>query len=136
VFYLESYLKVEPKNDDIDMIGHINNVKYAFYLEKGRKKWYADAGFTVEEKINRKIGTVVKRLEIIFLKEARFGDRLEIVTKPQKLGNTSFVLKQEIYNQYKELLTEATVTLVTFDLVKRKSIPVVDEIACHFADLI
>lgn len=121
------------KEEDIDELGHVNNAVYVKFLEYGRGEWYKQAaGMSFSDMKTLGIGTVVVRLDITFRKEALLGDVLTIYTKPQKLGTKSFVLKQEIYNQHGELLTEAVVTNVMFDPEKRTSIPVINAIARNF----
>jgi acyl-CoA thioesterase FadM len=78
------------------------------------------------------IGTVVLKMEVLYLKEAKLGDHLKIITRPEYLGNTSFVLKQDIYNQFDEHITDAKVTMVMFDTVLRKGIRVINQIAQYF----
>jgi YbgC/YbaW family acyl-CoA thioester hydrolase len=132
---LETLSEIIVKEDDIDPIGHVNNIRYVSFFEAARGEWYAKGGISYEEMRKRKIGTVILRLEIMFLKEARLGDSLKIITRPKKLGNKSFVFEQTIYNQLEERITEATVTSVMFDTTLRKSIPVVDKIAVRFSSI-
>lgn len=123
-------LKVTPEHlDDQD---HVNNVVFISLLEKARLEWYDKVGLTKEERRKRKIGTVVRKLEVNYIKEARLGDTLIIRTRPLRLGNTSFTFQQTIYNERDERLVESIVTTVMFDTEKRKSITVIDEIAAHF----
>lgn len=71
-------------------------------------------------------------MEVDYLKEAKLGDTLTIKTCPYQLGNTSFSFKQKIYNQNEELLTKNTIILVMFDINRRKSIQVPEEIVAQF----
>ncbi|WP_209122743.1 thioesterase family protein [Alkalihalobacillus sp. BA299] len=127
---MKTVININVKETDIDDLGHVNNSIYVSYIEKGRRDWYQKAGFVFDEK--QSLGTVVLRLDILYLQEARLGDSLKIITRPVRLGNKSFVLHQDIYNQLNEHITEATVTSVMFDTVLRKSTQVVAEIARHF----
>lgn len=125
--------KLKVREEDIDELGHVNNSVYIKYIEKGRGEWYKEAaGLSFAEMNQKNLGTVVLRIDITFKKEALFGDELTISTKPGNLGTKSFVLKQEIYNQKEELITEAIVTSVMFDPLKRVGIPVIEEIAKNF----
>lgn len=132
---MENLTEIIIKEDHIDPIGHVNNIKFVSFLEDARGAWYMKAGISYEEMRRKKIGTVILKLDIMFLKEARLGDTLIIITHPKKLGTKSFVFEQKIYNQLEELITEATVTSVMFDTNLRKSIPVVNEIAQNFSIL-
>ncbi|WP_078428363.1 acyl-CoA thioesterase [Alkalihalobacterium alkalinitrilicum] len=127
---METITNIEVKPSDIDVLGHVNNSVYVSYLEKGRTDWYEKAGFTFNE--NQTIGTVIIRLDILYLKEVRLGDSLKVITIPIRLGNKSYVMKQNIFNQRDEHVSEATVTSVMFDTVTRKSVKVTNEIARCF----
>lgn len=129
---MEVITKVKVMEDHIDLIGHVNNIRYVSFLENARGAWYAKAGISYEEMKKKNIGTVILRMDIMFRKEARLKDVLTIITRPKKLGNKSFVFEQSIYNQFEELITEATVISVMFDTILRKSIVVVNEISCNF----
>ncbi|PWA11114.1 acyl-CoA thioesterase [Pueribacillus theae] len=129
---METTTEIIVKEEDIDELEHVNNSVYVTYLEKGRGDWYREAGFSFEEMKKHQYGTVVVKLNITFIKEAKLRDRLKIKTIPIRLGNTSFDHKQEIYNEQGDMITEAFVTNVMFDRKERKSIPVVKELARHF----
>lgn len=118
--------------EDIDDLDHVNNNTYVSYFGKARRQWYSELGLTRDELQRKKIGNVIRKLEIEFIREATLGDSIAIITEPLRLGRTSYVLKQNAYNQNHDLLTEAVVTVVMFDTKKRKSIKVVEEIAQNF----
>ncbi|WP_339183407.1 acyl-CoA thioesterase [Oceanobacillus sp. FSL W7-1293] len=129
---LETITNIDVMEKDIDNLGHVNNSVYSSYFGIARKEWYHKAGLSLEEKQKRNIGNVIRKIEINFLKEARLGDSLIIITRPLRLGNKSYLLNQNIYNQNHECLTNATVTIVMFDTINRKSIKVIEEIARNF----
>jgi YbgC/YbaW family acyl-CoA thioester hydrolase len=130
---METTYTINVIEEHIDRLGHVNYNEYISYSERAIGDWYQKAGLTPGKMTEKRIGTVVVKLEVSYLKEALLGDVLKIVTSPKKLGNKSFVIKQDIYNQRDEHLTEFTKTFVMFDLTTRKGIPVIDEIARHFA---
>lgn len=130
--HVEKRTEITVKEKDIDELQHVNNGVYVNYLEQGRLDWYAEAGLPIPELQRRGMGTVVLKLEITFKKEAVLGDDLVVVTAPSRMGRTSFVFTQTIFNQSGELITEAIVTSVMFDRAKRKSIPVLEEITRRF----
>lgn len=129
---METYTAVQVVTSEIDQFEHVNNGVYVNYLERGRRDWYHQSGLSVDEMLNRRIGTVILRLEILYKKEITFGEVVQVRTTPAKLGNTSFVFKQDILNRENEVVTEATVVSVMVDTETRKSITVVEEIAKHF----
>lgn len=119
---------------DIDVLGHVNYVKYISFMENARKDWFDKIGMPYEYlRSEKRVSVVVLKLEIRYLKEALLGENLRIVTSSGRLGNKSFDFSQNIYNANGQLLVEATVTMVMFDLENRTSIPALSEIARHFS---
>jgi len=129
---MQTHTKIIVSPEDIDPLGHVNYLNYIHYLEKGIKEWHSQAGVPMMEMIQQNLGTVVIKFELSYLKEARLGDTLNIVTTLKNVGNKSFVMEQEIYNQDDILITQATKTFVMFNTLTRKGVPVVNEIARHF----
>ncbi|NOU97367.1 YbgC/FadM family acyl-CoA thioesterase [Paenibacillus sp. LMG 31456] len=114
-------LDIVVRSTEIDVNGHVNNAKYLEYLEWGREEWYDTAGLSYEVLSQLGVQTVTVNININYRKECKQGDRLSILTHPDKIGRTSFVLKQEIYNQAGELCADSLVTSVTIDIQSRKS---------------
>lgn len=127
-------MEINVKAEDIDALDHVNNLVYINYLEKARLAWYKEIGVNLKELIKQGQAIVLRNLNISYINEARIGDQLTIQTVPLQRGKTSFVLKQHIYNQHQEKITEAETVTVMIDLEKRKSIPLMEEIAMHFEE--
>ncbi|WP_158318816.1 acyl-CoA thioesterase [Robertmurraya kyonggiensis] len=124
--------ELRVKEEDIDRLGHVNYNKYISYSEEALGDWYKKTENDWREMAERSFGTVVVNLNVSYIKEARLGEILNIVTTPLQLGTKSFVFKQEIYNEQEEKITEITKKFVMFDLSTRKGITVLDSIAMHF----
>lgn len=129
---METIFTLQTQKEDIDSLGHVNNGRYVKFLEDARVNWYEKCGLSLKDFQEMSIGTVVLKMEVLYLKEATLGDHLKVITRPEYLGNTSFVLKQDIYNQFDEHITDAKVTMVMFDTLLRKSIKVIDQFAQYF----
>jgi thioesterase-3 len=130
---MEVSLEIVVRSTEIDVNGHVNNAKYLEYLEWGREEWYETAGLHYDVFTKMGIQTVTVNININYRKECKQGDRLTIKTSPERLGNTSYSLKQEIYNQRGELVADAIVTSVAMDLETRKGRPVPDELRKLFS---
>lgn len=128
----ESRIEIEVRSTEIDVNGHVNNAKYVEYLEWGREAWYEQRGLTHGRLLELGAITVTVNLTVNYRRECRQGDRLMISTSPERLGNTSFVVRQTIHNQDGAIVLEANVTTVTIDPATRKSRPVPDELARVF----
>ncbi|MFC7687927.1 acyl-CoA thioesterase [Ureibacillus sp. GCM10028918] len=129
---MNSITGIQVKEEDIDSLGHVNHMVYLHYLQAGRTDWFRETGLSFEKLNKRNIESVVLKLEILYRQEAKVDERLIVKTQPLRLGNTSFVFEQKILNERNEVITEATVTEVMFDLITRKSRPVVEEIIRGF----
>ncbi len=123
---MEVSIDISVRSTEIDVNGHVNNAKYLEYLEWGREEWYERIDLPYETFLEMEIQTVTVSITIHYRKECKQNDRLKIVTCPQKVGHTSYVLDQKIYNQNNDLCAEATVTSVTMDAQTRTSREVPD----------
>jgi YbgC/YbaW family acyl-CoA thioester hydrolase len=133
---METVKNITVKEKDIDGLNHVNNGVYLNYLERGREAWYIEnAGYSYDDFHKANLGTAVLRIDILYKKEALLHHQLRVVTKPKKLGNTSFVFEQKILNEKEEEVCVAEVTKVMIDFTTRKSRPVIEEIARNFKDI-
>lgn len=130
---LESRLPFVVRSTEIDINGHVNNAKYLEYLEWGREDFYEKAGLAYE--VLKSLGaiTVTVNLNINYRREARQNDRMTVVTRPLRVGRTSFTLAQEIVRDSDgATVSDATATLVTVDPATRRSVPVPDPVRALF----
>lgn len=116
----EVTLDIIVRSTEIDVNGHVNNAKYLEYLEWGREEWYEVNGLHYDVFTEMGIQTVTVNININYRKECKQGDQLTIKTFPERMGRTSYALKQEIYNQHGELCADGIVTSVTMDIDTRK----------------
>lgn len=129
---MQTSTKIIVTPDTIDQLGHVNYQKYIHFLEKGIGEWYKQAGVDFRKLTKQGLGAVVRNFNVSYLKEAIVGDTLTVTTTLMNVGNKSFTLKQEIYNQDDIKITEATKTFVMFNMATRNGVPVIHEIARHF----
>jgi thioesterase III len=122
----EVALEIIVRSTEMDVNGHVNNAKYLEYLEWGREEWYETNGLHYDVFLDMGIQTVTVNININYRKECKQNDRLTIVTRPEKIGRTSYVLKQEIRNQHGDLCADALVTSVAMDSTTRTSREVPD----------
>lgn len=121
------------RSTEIDVNGHVNNAKYVEYLEWGREDWYEQNSLAYDRLLALDAITVTVNLNINYRRECRQGDALTIVTSPDRLGRSSFVLRQHIERQPGEVVLDALVTTVTIHPSTRRSRPVPNELAKLFA---
>ncbi|MGN1387717.1 MAG: acyl-CoA thioesterase [Bacillus sp. (in: firmicutes)] len=131
---MQTILSIRVQKEDIDYLGHMNYTRYIHYFEMGISDWYRKADVPISESQGNHLGTVVVHFDINYIKEARLGETLKVMTIPVQLGTKSFSFKQTIFNEKEELITECTKKFVMFDTSIRKGIPVIEEIAKHFSE--
>ncbi|MDC0760910.1 thioesterase family protein [Brevibacillus sp. AG] len=107
---------------DIDVIGHVNNAKYLEYMEWARFEWIWEQGFTLDELRRRAIMPVVVNININYRKELKMREEVTALTTVIKVGEKSFVIRQELYNAVDVLVADADVTMVMIDANTRQSI--------------
>jgi acyl-CoA thioester hydrolase len=106
---------IQIRYSDIDTLGHVSNTVYVTYLELGRVQWF----FAIPGEPQ---ASVVANLNINFQGEIRLEDEVYVVTRCIKVGNKSIQLAQDVYAN-ERCVTSAVTTLVGFDPVARKSVP-------------
>ncbi|MEH7438895.1 thioesterase family protein [Neobacillus drentensis] len=101
--------------------GHVSNVKLFEYLDEGRKWWYRYC-------VSLGVEAVVVHIEVDYKKEVFNRDRLWVQTSLERIGNTSFTLKQTITNEQQEQMVVTEVVLTTINRQTRRKVPVPDDI--------
>lgn len=110
------------RSTDIDVIGHVNNAKYLEYMEWARFDWIWEKGYTLDEMKRRAIMPVVVNININYRKELKMREEVVALTNVVKVGEKSFVIRQELYNAGEVLVADADVTMVMIDANTRQSI--------------
>lgn len=129
---MQRILEIVVDEEKIDHLGHMNYLEYIIFSEKGMVDWFQNAGASHKEIRQRNMGMVFVKLDVSYINEARLGDSLRIITTPVRLGNKSFTIKQDIFNQDNLHITEFNKTFVMFNTATRKSIPVIEQITRQF----
>src|SRR5699024_12583262 len=102
-------LNIVVEEDDIDVLQHMNNMVYIKYLEKARLAWYEQIGERFQTILDRGYGTVVRNLNISYIKEARLVVKMQIKTIPLSIGNRSLVMNHWIYNDHDDVIPDSEV---------------------------
>jgi thioesterase III len=129
---VEVVLETVVRCTEIDVNGHLNNAKFIEYLEWGREEWYDRNGFAYDCLEELGARTVVVNININYRQPGRQGDRLGIVTRPQRRGRTSFVLAQQIVRSDGAVMADGVVTLVTVAPDTHRAVPLPEEFARLF----
>jgi acyl-CoA thioester hydrolase len=79
---------------DLDLLGHVNNVALAGWLEEGRVSMELPVQPMVP---NYSPVVVLVELRIQFLEETRYGDPITVGTGVERIGRTSVSIGQGIF---------------------------------------
>ena len=118
--------KVTPSFGDIDGMKHVNNNRILEWFELGGMDIYRY--FTPDLDLDYENWKLIMvRKEADFVGQLRLGEDVEIRTYILKIGNSSFTLGNEIW-QDNELKAKGRTVIVNFDYVNQKSEPIPDDI--------
>ncbi len=118
--------QIRVRYAETDQMGVVHHGNYATYLELARIEWLDQLGVSYRTMEKQGVMLPVHAMQFKFKKSAFFDDNLTIVTILREKPRARIIYDFEIYNQEKELLTTASVTLVFMDVVRKKPIPCPD----------
>jgi acyl-CoA thioester hydrolase len=108
---------------DTDMMGHVNNAKFATYLESARVAFFADV---MRDRVGQS-GLILARSEVDFVAPIRFGAGDVVTTvKVAGVGTKSFRLGH-VMEQDGRVVARAAVVLVAYDYAANASRPLSEE---------
>lgn len=96
---------------------HVNNVSLFGYLDQAREEWYRYS-------ILNGVESVVVHAGVSYKKEVFDQNKLRIRTTLERIGNTSYTLKQDMINHLNELVVTAEVVLTTINRQTRMKVAV------------
>lgn len=115
----ETYLTV--RFGETDLLGHVNNASYFSYLEHARIEFFKELD---TEKNYNGWQFILATIKCDFVAQTFFDQELTIATKITRIGNSSFTLKQPIYDRKTgKLLADGESVIVYFDFEEQKSKP-------------
>ncbi|HUQ98695.1 MAG TPA: thioesterase family protein [Gemmatimonadaceae bacterium] len=118
-------LKIHIYPSDCDSVGHVNHAHMLTLLERAR--WQAlERTMSFREYMKAKLWAVVRKVEASYHAQTFPGDDLSIRTGLMSVGNTSFVVRQDVRNQHGATVCDASIVYVTVS-PEGKPIPVPDQ---------
>lgn len=118
--------KVTPRFGDADGLRHINNIALVEWFEVGRNPIFRM--FTPDLDLSyEKWKLILVRTEFDYLGQMYFGKDVEIRNYITHIGNSSFTIGHEAW-QDGELKAKGKAVLVHFDFLNQKALPIPDDI--------
>jgi len=119
------YKKIfSPGFSDTDALGHINNTVFPYWFENSRIEIFRI--FSRELDLNN-WPLILAKITIDFKHQCYYGVEVEVNSYIDKVGNSSFVVLQEVFQKNK-LVAVGMSTMVHFDHKKNISIQIPLEI--------
>ncbi|WP_440945189.1 acyl-CoA thioesterase [Methanosarcina sp. T3] len=119
-------INVSPRFGDIDGLGHVNNTVLPVWFETGRNAIFRL--FSPDLDLSPDVWhLILVRTEFDFLSQMYFRSDVEIRTFVAKIGNSSFTVGHEAW-QEGELKVRGQAVLVYYDFKLQKAIPLPDSI--------
>lgn len=119
-------INVSPRFGDIDGLGHVNNTVLPVWFETGRNSIFRL--FSPDLDLSPDVWhLILVRTEFDFLNQMYFRSDVEIRTYITKIGNSSFTVGHEAW-QEGELKVKGQAVLVYYDFKLQKSVPLPDSI--------
>jgi len=112
-------LVVSPRFYETDAFGHINNTVVPGWFETAREPVFKL--FTDSDKMT-KINLILARIEVDFVAQIYYGSEVTIKTGIEKIGNASFVVWHEAW-QNGSCCAKGKAVQVYFNLDTQKSEP-------------
>ena len=109
---------------DTDMIGHVNNVAYAAYMESGRVA-YTHSG--VIQGLPSGLLLVMARIELDYRAELHWPANIDIGSRLLRIGKSSFAVGSSVFHGEACHATSIT-TLVVIDRATRRPSPLPDNV--------
>ncbi len=114
----ETQIRVRYK--DTDQMGYSYYGNYPTYYEIGRTEFLRELGFSYKLFEEKGFMMPISKMEIQYLKPAKYDDLLTIKTTYKRLHSIKAEFEYEIFNQNNELLNKGYTLLVFVDKTTRK----------------
>ena len=117
-------IAMTPRFCDTDALGHINNATFLNWFETARRPIFE---IFIPSLSPRDWNLIIAKVEIEFLAQTYYEHDVEIQTTVEKIGNSSFTIKQDCY-QKEKLSCSSQAVLVHFDYSTNKSVIISNEL--------
>ena len=118
------FTNIVPRVSETDGVGHINNVFVPIWFEAGRREIFRIFSPKLNF-VNWKLALV--KVTVEYVDQLYLAENVEIRTGIEKIGNTSFTIKEEIH-QTSRLCAKGEAIYVNYNFKEKKSEEISDDI--------
>ena len=113
-----STLPVRIYYEDTDAGGIVYYANYLKFFERGRTEFLREHNIEQDVLLESNIAFVVKKVELDYVKSARFNQLITVKTEVCACKRASLQFKQEIFHESGELLCQAMTLIACINLKK------------------
>ncbi|MBZ2167659.1 acyl-CoA thioesterase [Marinobacter sp. F4216] len=117
-------LEIEPRFCDTDALGHISNTAFPVWFEQARRPIFEIFHPSLDVKT---WPLIIARIELDLLAQSYWHMPVEVRTGIGKIGNSSFNVVQEAWQDGKQI-ARGTAVMIHFDYTNEKALPIPDDI--------
>ena len=118
------FTNIVPRVSETDGVGHINNVFVPIWFEAGRREIFRIFSPNLDF-VDWKLALV--KVTVEYVDQLYLAENVAVRTGIEKIGNSSFTIKEEIY-QTNRLCAKGQAIYVNYDFKGKKSMPISYEI--------
>lgn len=115
---------------DMDAFGHVNNCKYALYVESARVQYCIGVSWMGDDGGLKDVGPIVKDLSIKYRKPIVFPATLDLYTHIGGIGKDRMTMFTTV-RQNDSAVAEAKATVVSYDYTKGAPCAIPEHILRH-----
>lgn len=115
---------VEVQFGDVDMMGHVNHAQYFTYFETARTNYYLRLAGAKPPFDARQLDLIVARASCDYKRGLRWGERIEVVVWPSRIGDSSFTFAYAILDAAGAIVAAGETVQVSFDYDKNAKKPI------------
>ncbi|RMG69634.1 MAG: acyl-CoA thioesterase [Chloroflexi bacterium] len=120
------HIELAIRYGDLDTLGHVNNAKYATYIEQARVTYVNELGLW--DGSPSEMGLILARIEIDFKAPLIMADKTVIVwTRCSRLGNKSFDMMHQVVTPSGKLAATCKAVGVVYNYKHECTIPMPDD---------
>ena len=111
------FTNIVPRVSETDGVGHINNVFIPIWFEAGRREIFRIFSPNLDF-LDWKLALV--KVTVEYVDQLYLAENVEVRTGIEKIGNSSFTIKEEIY-QTKRLCAKGQAIYVNYNFTEKRS---------------
>ena len=119
---------------ELDLFGHVNNTNYFKYTQSNRLIILDYLGLN-ELHRNTGVGPTLGNTQCRFIKSLMYPGNVRVNSTIKSIGNSSFVIEHDLYNDDNTLCAQAEDVIVVFDYNKECKVLIPNDVRIKLEEL-